>query len=970
MFIELECHSHFSLLQGTSSPEGLVERAVEVKMPALALTDCNGLYAASTFYKLCRDADIQPIIGAELALEGGESILLLCRNMEGYSALSQLITESYRGRPKGEPCVTWRQLERRANGWICLANRDLARLRALFPGSLYVRLTHHLEEGSLLKCHQIDEEATRLGLPCVATNRVRYARREEGELYDLLLCIDHGVPLSRSREIRPANHHRYLKGGDEMVSLFASFPEAIANTGEIAERCRIDLNFSHYRFPNFPLPKGKSSPQYLRELCVKSLPVRYPGNWEEVQPKLDHELQLIEKLDLSGYFLIVWDIVEFARKSGIPAQGRGSAANSLVAYLLGVTPVDPIRHRLFLGRFINEEMGGPPDIDLDFATRRHSDQLDREDVIQYIYRKYGADHVAMVCTYITLQRRSALRELGKLFELSSELIDQIVRRREYPEGFEWLERLVERVREIPRHLSIHVGGMVIASRPISELVPLEPARMEGRVVCQWDKDFVEDAGLIKVDILGLGMLSLLRDAEKMVGGGWEGFDDPEVYEMLAAADSVGLFQVESRAQMQSLPRTRPRNLSELAIQVAIIRPGPIQGNMVAPYIRRRAGLEPVDYIHPSLQPILEETLGVILFQEQVLQVAVALADFSEGEADGLRRAMSRKRSTEAIQRYREKFLLGATAKGVPHADAEAVFASLEGFASYGFCKSHAYSFASITYRSAWLKRYYPAAFTAALLNNQPMGFYSVEVVLEDAKRHGVEVRPVAINQSGFLACVEEGAVRLGLHSVSGLGARAVESILAHRPYPSFSELLRRARIDRRSVELLIRSGACDRFGIPRRHLLWQLWSWRDDRLLLDAKKPDLPSQTRWGQMVEEYRTMGFSTQGHPLHFLRASLKGQGVLDSRELSKVSAGRSVRVAGVLVCRQRPPTAKGFVFLTLEDEFGLMNIVLVPQVYERCKLAIVESPLLFVSGVKEEVSGVINVKCRSIVPIEVTS
>jgi error-prone DNA polymerase len=969
MFIELECHSHFSLLQGASSPERLVERAIEIGMPALALTDCNGLYAASTFYRLCRDGGIQPIIGAELSLEGGEPILLLCCNMEGYSALSQLITESYRGRPKGDLLVTWRQLERRAKGWICLANRDLERLQSIFPGSLYVRLTHHLEEGSLLRCHQMAEEARRLKLPYVATNRVRYARREDADLYDLLLCIDRGLPLRQSREIRPSNHERYLKGGEEMAALFAPFPDAIVTTEEIAERCCIDLNFSRYRFPTPSLPQGKSASQYLREECEACLPLRYPETWREVQPKLDHELQLIEKLDLSGYFLIVWDIVEFARKSGILAQGRGSAANSLVAYLLGVTPVDPIRYRLFLGRFINEQMGGPPDIDIDFATRRHSDQPDREDVIQYIYRKYGAEHVAMVCTYITLRRKSALRELGKVFELPEDLIDQIVRRREYPEGFEWLQKLVERIRDTPRHLSIHVGGMVIASRPISELVPLEPARMEGRIVCQWDKDFIEDAGLIKVDILGLGMLSLLRDVEKMVGGtsGWESFDDPDVYEMIAKGDTIGLFQVESRAQMQSLPRTRPRNLSELAIQVAIIRPGPIQGNMVTPYIRRRAGLDPVDYTHPALQPILEETLGVILFQEQVLQVAVALADFSEGEADSLRRAMSRKRSAQAIQRYRQKFLLGAMEKGVLQLDAEAIFASLEGFASYGFCKSHAHSFASITYRSAWLKAYYPAAFTAAILNNQPMGFYSTEVVLEDAKRHGVEIRPVDVNRSGRLAGVEEGAVRLGLLSVSGVAEKAMEKIVAHRPYQSLSELLHKVQADRRSLELLIRAGACDTFGSSRSHLLWQLWNWREGRLPLDSKSPILPSQNNWDKMVEEYRTMGFSAQHHPFAFLRASLRSQKVLASNELIEMPAGRWVRVAGMLVCRQRPPTAKGFVFLTLEDEFGLMNIVVAPQVYERCKVTLLESPLIVVSGVKEEARGVINVKCRTVLPIE---
>jgi len=933
MYTELECHSYYSLLGGASSPERLVERAAELKMEALALTDTNGLYAASNFYRLCKSKSIHPIIGAEIFVDGAP-LILLCKDMEGYSRLSHLLTNSYRDRPKAEPKTTKEMVARLAGHWIALGEDGA--FCDLFGRDFYLNLTCLGEQGGLLRC----AERARSGLQCVVTGGVRYAYPEDGIAYDLLTSVRTNRSLDELEGVRPSNHCRYLRVPGEMKELF---PEAFAASERIKEQCQVDLDFSSYRFPRFPLPEGEqSSSSYLRRLCLKK---------GEPSKRLNRELDLIERLDLSGYFLIVWDIVEFARRRGIPAQGRGSAANSLVAYLLGITPVDPIANGLFLGRFLNDEMSGVPDIDIDFAN------ADREEVIQYIYDKYGADRVAMVCTYITFRRRSAVRAVGKALGVPKETIDQIVRRREYPDGWGHLEPLVERLLETPRHLSIHVGGMVIASRPLSDLVPLEPARMGGRIVCQWDKNFIEDAGLIKVDILGLGMLSAIRDATESIGGvEWDSFDDPNVYDLISRGDTVGLFQVESRAQMQSLPRTRPSNLSELAIQVAIIRPGPIQGNMVSPYIRRKAGLEPVAYLHPLLEPILEETLGVILFQEQVLQVAVALADFSEGEAEMLRKAMSRGK----VGPFREKFFEGAALKGIDRKKAEEIFASLEGFAAYGFCKSHAHSFAATTYRSAWLKRYFPAHFLAALLNNQPMGFYQPEVLLEDARRSGVEILPVDLNQSEIRSVAKGKTVRLGLLEVSGLGEVAAKRISEGRPYRSLFDLLRRT--DKRRAEHLIRAGALDSFGVARRHLLWQLWAWQDEPWgPRDA--PILRHQSRWEEMVDDYRMMGHSSRGHPLAFLRESLQRQGWGSLRDLTRAPSGSTVKVAGMVVCRQRPPTAKGFLFLTLEDEFGLMNLVVSPDVAQRDRLLIADSPLLVAIGTKEEASGVINLKVSSL-------
>lgn len=1008
MFAELCCRSYFSFLEGASSPEDLAYRAADLGLPALALTDRNGLYGALSFDRACRKAGVKPIIGAQLTVEDDE-IIVLCKDMTGYSKLSLLLTEAYRGRNKGEALIHRHDLHHLSGHVICLIGGKIGRLEKLIQegrcdiakrvvadyqaifGEVYVMLTYHHDFGDQALCHGFAS----LGAPLVASNNVRYAKDEEGILHDVLLCIKNHATLNASHHHRPGNHQRYLKGIEEMRVLFKAYPEAIANSLLIAEQCNVSLDFSSYRIPDFPVPSGHDVNSYLKELCFRGLLKRYEEITPQVKDKLEDELRLIKELNLSGYFLVVWDIVEYARSLKVPVQGRGSAANSIVAYVLGITPVDPVAHKLFLGRFIHEGMTEFPDIDLDFASSRDEKVPDREDIIQYVYKRYGKDHVAMVCTYITFQMRSAIREVGKALEMPEPLIARLSKMQnhyggreaisceELPTEFNWelFEYLVEALQDIPRHISIHVGGMIIASRPIAELVPLEPARMDGRIVCQWDKDVSADAGLIKVDILGLGMLAVLREAETLCGDvdiSSLPVNDPKVYANISRADTVGVFQVESRAQMQSLPRVRPRNFDELGIQIALIRPGPLQGNMVAPYIKRKHGEEAVSYIHPNLKPILEDTLGVILFQEQVLMAAVTIAGFSPAQAADLRRAMSRKRSQDAMQRLKKSFLEGAAKNHIPKVQAEAVFHALEGFALYGFCKSHALAFARITYVSAWLKEYRPAEFLAALLNNQPMGFYPCKTLIDDARRHGIESLPVDINTS-FHRChiVNSRTIQLGFIMIKG-AERVSPTILEVRkngPFTSLRNFVQRTKLSKPIAELFIQSGAFDGFGLDRRELLWQFWLLKNGGLFLDdlfhdqdITAPSLPFSDAWDLIRGEYQAQGFSAQKHPLALLRDTLNQRGIVPSRELIWAEEESLVAVAGLVVCRQRPPTAKGFAFLTLEDEFGMINIIVSPQLYEKVRVVFRQCSLISVKGVRNEKDSVINIKAIDVQPLEI--
>ncbi len=1065
-YVELHCHSNFSLLDGASHPEDLASRAADLGMPALALTDHDGLYGAIRFYKACLKAGIKPVIGAEITLENGNHLTLLAKNNEGYSNLCRLITRSQLEHRKGSPALNLATLARHSAGLICLsgcrqgelvsllisgrreqAHRVAKRYIEIFgQGNFYVELQNnfYLEDGRL--CRALVELAGSLKLGYVATNNVHYARKESHKLHDVLTCIRNRTTLDECTSLR-LNSEFHLKSFAEMARLFQNRPEAISNTLAVVEQCNVNLDFSGYRFPEFPLPRHETAGGYLAQLCRQKIHERYGpdfiGMSSEIEARVNHELQLIEKLGLSAYFLIVWDIMDYAKRNGIPAQGRGSAANSIVAYILGITGVDPVKNKLFLGRFLNEEMSSIPDIDIDVSTSH------REKLIQYVYEKYGQEHTAMVCTYVTFQARNAIREMGKAMGLPAYLVDRMARSvsvygakdieqdlasiEEFRPYFTsqnsnqpiWQEfvSLCRQIYDFPRHLSIHNGGMLISSCPLTDIVPLEKATMPGRIVCQWDKDSTADAGLIKVDLLGLRMLSLIHEACALVeqkhnpdSSGLDldrlPLDDEKVYDMICRGDTVGVFQVESRAQMQPLPQTKPRSIDDLTIEVALIRPGPLQGNMVHPYIRRRKGLEQVTYLHPRLKPILEDTLGVLLFQEQVIQVAVVVADFTPGEADSLRRAMSRKRSKEAMNEMRQKFIDGAKKHGVATTLADCIFAALQGFAEYGFCKSHAARFALLCYRSAWLKKYHPPEFYCALLNNQPMGFYAPEVIVRDAKRHGVDVLPADINRSRVRCTIEGGRVRLGFMYVKKLGEKAMSQIVVERertPYLSLADFYLRTRLERKSVENLILAGAFDSFlparaglacrslspaevtcppgpgrrvrragtasrqadGCQKRQLLWQLG-------LLEKKGPgelplefshtrvSLPDFTELEEMKVDYEVQGLSTKHHPMQVLRKGISRDGLLKSSEIARLLPNTRVRLAGYVITRQRPATAKGFAFMTLEDEEGMVNVVIKPDVYQNYRQVFKLEPLIVVEGIIQRRDDILNIIAQTLIPL----
>jgi error-prone DNA polymerase len=1017
-YVELHCHSALSLLDGASLPEDLARRAAELNMPALALTDHDGLYGAVRFARACEREGVRPLIGAELTLEGGCHVTLLAMDAIGYTNLCRIITAAQLAGEKGNPVLTWDMLAARCGGLLCLSGcgeGELSRLvragqheRALAAAGRYVdifgrdrffvELQHSMYPDDASRCAELVSLARECGVGCVATNNVHYARKEEHRLHDVLTCIRHRSTLDECTELK-LNAEFYLKSHDEMLALFHEYPDAVYATAELAARCNVALEFSGYRFPEFPLPEGESAKGYLERVCRGKVRERYSEVTGEVESRVAYELDLIDRLGLSGYFLIVWDIMEYAKQHGIPAQGRGSAANSIVAYVLGITKVDPIRNRLFLGRFLNEEMSSIPDIDIDVSTAH------REELIQYVYGKYGREHTAMVCTYITFQARNALREVGKVLGMPVQVTDRLARSvswygygpRDVGKELAGIEEfapyfsrvtfqeylaICRQLEDLPRHLSIHNGGVLISSCPLDEIVPLERAAMAGRVVCQWDKDSVADAGLIKIDLLGLRMLSLLDEARVLVEQGHGVVldldalpqDDASVYDMICNCDTIGVFQIESRAQMQTLPRTRPRSIDDLTVEVSIVRPGPIQGNMVHPYIRRRNGRERVTYLHPALAPILEETLGVILFQEQVIQSAVAVAGFSPGEADELRRAMSRKRSVEAIERLRDRFMHGALARGVDAASADRVFASLQGFAQYGFCKSHAAGFALICYQSAWLKRYYPVEFYCALLNHQPMGFYRPEVVVHDAQRHGVAVLPVNVNRSDAACRIEAEAIRLGLLYVKEMGGRTLERILDERKrgeYRSLEDFCLRTGLTDGAVENLVLAGAFDFCGSARRELLWRLGiaaKRSPGELSLDApgSTVTLAEMSPREEMRCDYSVQEMSTTYHPMQVLRQELQGQSLVRSSELEGRRDGDAVRVAGYVIMKQRPPTAKGFAFITMEDEEGMINVVIRPDVYERYRQVCIFNPVLVVEGTLQKRDGTLNVTADAISPL----
>ncbi|MCL5952734.1 MAG: error-prone DNA polymerase [Chloroflexi bacterium] len=1026
-YAELHAHSYLSLLDGASSPEDLVRTAQEIGLKAIALTDHNSLAGVVRFWKAAQSAGFHAIFGAEVTLAGEEHLTLLAENREGYASLCRLLTaaqltdtprdaagamttDSKLWPGKAKPAVTWAMLEENRHGLLALsgckrgpiagvllnrqpeqAKQAAAHLRDLFGRDrMWIELQYHYLPEDERLIADLTRLARSLNLPIVATNNVHYALQSGSRLRDALLAIDQNLSLTEARRagFLPYNSNYYLASPQEMAERFRELPQAVKNTLAIAERCEFEPDFSSRRLPSFPVPSGLSEFEYLYQLCHQGLPKRYPQLKPAVLKQLAHELAVIEQAGLAGYFLIVWDIVRFSREQGVRCQGRGSAANSIVAYLLGITSVDPLAHNLLFERFLSSDRFTTPDIDIDFAADR------REEVIQYVYERYGASHTAMVCNVVTYQARSAVRDLGKALNFPLPAVDRLAKSVDWRSALpaadqilklvdgeitaghplHMLSDLMRQIHDCPRHLAIHVGGMLITAQPLDEVVPLERATMPGRVVCEWNKDSVEDAGLIKIDILGLRTLGLITEALSYIQGDPPDLDalpldDPEIFKMLQAGDTIGTFQVESRAQQQMLPRHRPEKFEDIVVEVAIVRPGPIQGGAVHPYLRRRAGLEPVSYLHPSLEPALKETLGVLIFQEQVIRVAMVASGFTAGEADQLRRAMSRSRSLEAMQAMRDRFIQGALANRIEQATAEEIFRQLEGFASYGFCKSHAASFALIAYQTLHLKRYYAPEFYCALLNQQPMGFYSNEVIIGDAKRHGVELLAPEINQSDWKYLLErtpggKRALRMGLRATLGLGESGWERIQGARSQAKFGSLrdfCERTRLPQATVSNLVRAGLFDSFG-SRRKLLWELGEidYRPEELplVLPVMDVHLPELEAGEESLWEYELLGLSPNGQLMRHYRPALQRSGVLNTAEVKVQPEGEYVRIGGMVAVKQRPGTAKGMVFISLEDETGLIDVVVRPNVYEKFLPLLRRQLFILVEGVVQRGSGAISV------------
>ncbi len=1017
-YVELHCHSNFSFLDGAAHPEALAEEAAQKGYTAMALTDHNGFYGIIRFSQAATAKGVRPIFGSEITLANGHHLLLLVKDAAGYANLSQLISLAQLQNKKGEAKVTSEQLASHCEGLIALsgclqgevpsallegdidrARRKASEYKELFGGEdFYLEMQHHNLPVHEILCEKLAELGREIGAPVVATNNVHYTTPEGRRLQDVLTCIRHHTTLDAANGLLYPNAERYLKTAAQMTRRFGRYPEAVENTLVIAGKCLFSLEGLPTSLPDFPAPEGETVNSYLRKVTYEGARRRYRRLNNVVVAQLEHELRMIEKLDLAGYFLIVRDITQFCKTNGILCQGRGSAANSAVCYCLGITAVDPIRLQLLFERFISEERREPPDIDIDVANNR------REEAIQYVYNKYGRQYAAMVCEVISYRGRSAVRDVGKALGFSPDEVGKLAKLLDhYANADEVQQRLGEtdlnlsdrrvgllielcrEVRKFPRHLGIHVGGMVVTKKPLSQVVPVENATMPDRSVIQWDKDDAADAGLVKIDLLGLGMLSLIDIALKMIKKrrGVEidpahlPYDDPKIYDLICRADTVGVFQIESRAQMNALPRHKPRCFYDLVIEVALIRPGPIQGDMVHPYLRRRNGEEEITYPHPKLKPILERTLGVPLFQEQGMKVAVAAAGFTPSEADELRRAMGHKRSREKMAALSDKLIKGMMANGISLEAAEKIYTQLAAFADFGFAESHAASFALLVYVSAYLKVYYPQEFYCSLLNSQPMGFYSPSTIVYEAQRRGIEIRGVDISRSEWDCTVEEEAVRLGFRYVKSLGDAArdkIEPARAKRPFTSVRDFVFRTGLNQGGLEQLALVGAFDCFGLSRRQALWQVLSCRQQspqELPIEFEDRGgalLPDMNITETLSSDYKGMDLSTGPHVMQLARPQLKKRGVASAADLMLIPQGRTVHVAGAVVIRQRPVTAKGFIFLTLEDETGFSNIVVKPPMFKRFRKQILFSNLLVVKGHLEKNEGVINVIGRDFVPFQI--
>ena len=1030
MYVELHSASGFSFLEGASGPEDLLGEAANLGYEALALCDRDSVSGAPRFFQAARPAGVCALVGCEISLDqpgikkGTPSAALhrrltvLAESRAGYRNLCRLLTRMNLRSPKGEGRARWEDIEEHSAGLVALLGdlRDEDPVRGIFgPRNVYVELQRHLlREQERANRSRIDF-ARAHGLPLLATNGVRYDSERRKPLYDALTCLRFKRKLDEAGRLLDPNAERYLKPPGEMERLFADVPEAVASSVELGRRLRFTLEDLGYEFPRYPLPPGESAASYLRNETLRGAAERYRGlpHREKAFRQIDRELAVIAKLQLEGYFLIVWDMVEFARRNGILCQGRGSAANSAVCYSLGITAVDPVGMDLLFERFLSEERGEWPDIDIDLPS---GDQ--RERVIQHVYERYGQRGAGMTANVITYRGKSAVREMGKVLGFPEEMIGRLakgIHRFEYVDSHDdllcqaaeagldrrdlrvghWL-RLCLDIQGLPRHLGQHSGGMVICQGSLDTVVPLENARMPGRVVVQWDKEDCADLGIIKVDLLGLGMMAALEESTAVIRSRGGSFDlakippdDPKTYEMIQRADTVGVFQIESRAQMATLPRIKPARFYDLVVEVAIIRPGPITGNMVHPYINRRLGREPVRYAHPSLEPILKRTLGVPLFQEQLLRIAMTAASFTGGQAEQLRRAMGFKRSVERMSEIEARLRQGLSKNGIEGNAAEEIVRSIKSFALYGFPESHSASFALLAYASSYLKAHYPAEFLASLLNCQPMGFYSPAVLVKDAQRHGVRMLPIDVNESDRRCTVGDlpgpsadaphrpaSCVRLGLIYVGDLRAEAAARIVEERAlggkFRSIGEFARRVRLQKNELDVLAEIGAFNSLGdrVHRREAVWQVESvWRPKGPLFERQDdaPPAPGPLATMQPLErleaDYRGMGLTVGKHPMHYLRGQMAGMRVLSSREVEAAADGQRVRVAGAVITRQRPGTAKGFCFITLEDETGVSNLILSPQVFQAHRLVVMHETFLLAEGILQNTDGTAAVKTEAL-------
>jgi error-prone DNA polymerase len=1123
-YAELRCASAFSFLDGASLPEDLVARAAELGLGALALVDAQGVHGAPRFWKAAKAAGIKPLVGSEVTLEVAR-LTLLAESRTGYRNLCKLVTAAAAGKPKGEAQARWDQVEQHAEGLHVLtggdesplaahlardepdaAQRWLERLAHAFPGRVHVELQRHGRRDEERRNRALIELARKLRLPLLATNGARFAQPHDKPLFDVLTAIRERTTLDAAGSLLAPNRERHLKSAAEMAHLFPDHPRALTHAWELAQRLAFTLDDLGYRFPDFPVPAGETPSSYLRAVTWSAARARFRPLSAKAQAQLQRELDLIARLDLAGYFLIVRDLVEFCRREGILCQGRGSAANSAVCYALGITAIDPVRMELLFERFLSEERGEWPDIDLDLPSGEQ-----REKVIQYVFRRYGAPSgalgmagasgdasgasatrgsnqvaAAMTANVITYRDRSAAREVAKTLGFSPEQIDRLAKhlgswrydlergdRKAFETemragGFDPEERRIRlfgelwlRIQNLPRHLGQHSGGMVIAAGRLDEVVPLEPAAMPGRTVVQWDKDDCADLGIIKIDLLGLGMLNVLEQVIPIVRTKERAHldlahlpaDDPEVYRMLRAADTVGVFQVESRAQMASLPRNAPEKFYDLVIQVAIIRPGPITGGMVHPFFERRLGREEVTYFHPALEPILQRTLGVPIFQEQLLRMAMTVSGFTGGEAEELRRAMGFKRSVERMEAIEKRLRDGMSARGITGESQDRIVQSITSFALYGFPESHAASFALIAYASAYLKCHHPTAFLIGLLNAWPMGFYHPATLVQDARRHGVRVLPIDVNSSGC-ECIWEspegfgveqraastsrsfpthpegrapaggralpssepfprtgsvrdsgvlrgarptfvrdrpgdhrpaaGACRLGLRYVEGLRKSAAEAIVRARgaggPFRDADDLARRTALRADELERLATVGALASLGMTRREAQWQaalatrpageLFERDEDPSFpsMKAFASPLPEMTRYEQTVADFVGTGLTVGAHPLVYWRARLERRGVVRTVDLPRLARGTRARIAGAVIVRQRPGTAKGTLFLTLEDETGMAQAIVAPRLFHELRPVIVGNPGLVVEGLVESRDGSVSLRAERVWPLPV--